>query len=145
MYRRWGVKDTASPDLKKPAARQKPATGCVNLPAGGTSGKGFRALCLGLAAGCVDGGAEADKDHWHETEIFQNAHVKEEYDWVNGALDRLLRRHGYVRNGLFYRAVEMAPDTVFILSFWRRVRPAFPILNISDAFLARNLCGAVKW
>ena len=55
-----------------------------------------------------------DKDHWHETEIFQNAHVKEEYDWVNGALDRLLRRHGYVRNGLFYRAVAPNEDTIVL-------------------------------
>ena len=46
------------PDLKKACRTAEPAAGCVNLPAGGTSGKGFRALCLGLAAGCVDGGAE---------------------------------------------------------------------------------------
>ena len=55
-----------------------------------------------------------DKDHWHETEVFQNAHVKEEYDWVTGELDRLLRRHGYVRNGLFYRAVAPNEDTIVL-------------------------------
>lgn len=53
------AKDTASLTLKKPAARQKPAAAGVNLPRRRYHpGKGFRALCLGLAAGCVDGGAE---------------------------------------------------------------------------------------
>lgn len=96
------AKDTASLTLKKPAARQKPVAGCVNLPR--------RRYIPGKDSGhCVwDWLPDAwmaepkyfDKDHWHETEVFQNTHVKEEYDWVTGELDRLLRRHGYVRNGL---------------------------------------------
>ena len=59
MYRRWGVRRHGVPDLKKslPHGRNLQLAAWI-CPAGGTSGKGFRALCLGLAAGCVDGGAE---------------------------------------------------------------------------------------
>ena len=82
-----------------------------------------------------------DKDHWHETEVFQNAHVKEEYDWVTGELDRLLSQHGYERNGLFYRAVAPNEDTIVL--FCHFGVECVLLKYLSDAALARNLCGAV--
>ncbi len=69
---------------------------------------------------------------------------EEEYDWVTGELDRLLRRHGYVRNGLFYRVVAPNEDTIVLFCHFGVECPAFPSLKyLSDAALARNLCGAV--
>lgn len=82
-----------------------------------------------------------DKDHWHETEVFQNAHVKEEYDWVTGELDRLLRRHGYVRNGLFYQAVAPNEDTIVLFChFGVECVLLSHLLNISPMQLWHGTC-----
>ena len=84
-----------------------------------------------------------DKDHWHETEVFQNAHVKEEYDWVTGELDRLLRRHGYVRNGLFYQAVAPNEDTIVLFChFGVECVLLSHLLNISPMQLWHGTCAA---
>ena len=84
-----------------------------------------------------------DKDHWHETEVFQNAHVKEEHDWVTGELDRLLRRHGYVRNGLFYRAVAPNEDTIVLFChFGVECVLLSHLLNISPMQLWHGTCAA---
>ncbi len=84
-----------------------------------------------------------DKDHWHETEVFQNAHVKEEYDWVTVELDRLLRRHGYVRNGLFYRAVAPNEDTIVLFChFGVECVLLSHLLNISPMQLWHGTCAA---
>ena len=39
-------------------------------------------------------------------------HVKEEYDWVTTNFDALLASHGYVRDGLTYRAEHANNDTI---------------------------------
>ncbi|MFQ8840699.1 MAG: hypothetical protein ACLR8P_07010 [Clostridium fessum] len=84
-----------------------------------------------------------DKDHWHETEVFQNAHVKEEYDWATGELDRLFRRHGYVRNGLFYRAVAPNEDTIVLFChFGVECVLLSHLLNISPMQLWHGTCAA---
>lgn len=51
-------------------------------------------------------------DEWKENEIFKAAHVGEEYDRVVGAFDALLAGHGYVREGLSYRAERPNEDTL---------------------------------
>ena len=51
-------------------------------------------------------------EEWRENEIFRAAHVGEEYDRVVGAFDALLSGHGYVREGLYYRAERPNEDTL---------------------------------
>lgn len=55
-----------------------------------------------------------DRDHWTENERFQAAGVKEEAQWVTKELDALLARHGYVRNGEYYRAENPNEDTIVL-------------------------------
>ena len=77
------------------------------------------------------------------THLFQNARVKEEYDWVTGELDRLLRRHGYVRNGLFYRAVAPNEDTIVLFChFGVECVLLSHLLNISPMQLWHGTCAA---
>ena len=45
-----------------------------------------------------------DKDSWFEEPCFADVGVGEEYRRVTAAFDDLLANHGYVRDGLFYRA-----------------------------------------
>lgn len=53
-----------------------------------------------------------DPFHWHENEVFQQAHVRERYDEVVTEFDALLAAHGYVRDGLWYRAEKPNKDTL---------------------------------
>ena len=64
-------------------------------------------------------------------------------DWVNGALDRLLRRHGYVRNGLFYQAVAPNEDTIVLFChFGVECVLLSHLLNISPMQLWHGTCAA---
>lgn len=57
-------------------------------------------------------------EHWHECEVFQEAHVKEEYERVTTQFDEFLARHGYRREGHFYRVEQENNDTlVFFCHF----------------------------
>ena len=49
-------------------------------------------------------------DEWWKVPVMMDGHVKEEYDWVTTNFDALLASHGYVRDGLTYRAAAHFPD-----------------------------------
>lgn len=51
-------------------------------------------------------------DHWFEVENMRKGHVKELYDQVAAGLDEILARHGYVREGNYYRTAQGNTDTV---------------------------------
>ena len=51
-------------------------------------------------------------DHWFEVENMQKGHVKELYDQVAAGLDEILARHGYAREGNYYRTDRGNTDTV---------------------------------
>ncbi len=51
-------------------------------------------------------------DAWRENEIFRAGGVPEEYDRVCAAFDALLAEHGYVRDGLMYRAERPNSETL---------------------------------
>ena len=51
-------------------------------------------------------------DHWFEVENMRKGHVKELYDQVAAGLDEILARHGYVREGNYYRTDQGNTDTV---------------------------------
>jgi len=55
-----------------------------------------------------------DRDHWYDTAIMRSGDVKGEYLRVTGELDGLLAKHGYVRNGGYYRAVCPNTDTIVL-------------------------------
>ncbi|WNV57001.1 histidine phosphatase family protein [Oscillospiraceae bacterium NTUH-002-81] len=51
-------------------------------------------------------------DHWFEVENMRKGYVKELYDQVAAGLDEILARHGYVREGNYYRTDQGNTDTV---------------------------------
>ena len=53
-----------------------------------------------------------DKDNWWDCDIFNKAKVKEEAEWVYEGLDTLLKKHGYERDGNYYKAVRANDDTI---------------------------------
>lgn len=53
-----------------------------------------------------------DRDLWASTKLMQDGDVRREYDKVTEAFDQLLARHGYVREGNFYRVRCANRDTL---------------------------------
>jgi len=53
-----------------------------------------------------------DKDNWTEVPVMAEADMKNGIAYVNGGLDALLAKHGYVREGNIYRAVSPNTDTI---------------------------------
>lgn len=51
-------------------------------------------------------------DHWYENERFAESGVFEEYTHVTEQFDELLARHGYRREGGYYRAERPNHDTI---------------------------------
>lgn len=54
------------------------------------------------------------KDHWADTAIMRDGHVREKYEEVCQGLDRLLADHGYVREQNYYRAAKANNDTIIL-------------------------------
>lgn len=53
-----------------------------------------------------------DRAMWGETDAMRAGKVKEEYQWVAEAFDKLLASHGYVREQNYYRAERSNNDTI---------------------------------
>ena len=53
-----------------------------------------------------------DKDHWFENELMEKYCVGDEYRKVTEQFDELLARHGYKREGGYYRAEKPNHDTI---------------------------------
>ncbi|MCR4760444.1 MAG: histidine phosphatase family protein [Oscillospiraceae bacterium] len=53
-----------------------------------------------------------DKDHWADSDVMQEYRVGEEAKRVQQGLAALLERHGYVRDGMFYRVTRANTDTL---------------------------------
>lgn len=53
-----------------------------------------------------------DKDRWQENELLSASDVGGEYRRVTGHFDELLARHGYRREGGYYRAERPNKDTI---------------------------------
>lgn len=82
-------------------------------------------------------------EHWGEAECYREAGVREEYDRVVSALDALLERHGYRREGRFYRALRPNSDNlVFFCHFGVTCVLLSHLLHISPAVLWHGLCSA---
>lgn len=83
-----------------------------------------------------------DLDHWTDHELFRGD-VKQEVDYINENLDKLLEEHGYKRNGMLYDAIAANNDTiVFFCHFAVTCVMLGHILNISPMVLWHGTCAA---
>lgn len=84
-----------------------------------------------------------DLDHWTDNERFKAAGVKEEVEYINENLDKLLEEHGYKRNGMIYDAVKANNDTlVFFCHFAVTCVMLGHLLNITPMALWHGTCAA---
>ncbi len=83
------------------------------------------------------------KDLWHQTEPMIQAGVEQEYKWVTEEFDRLLARHGYVREGSCYRVERANKDTVVLFChFGVECVLLGHLLQVSPMLLWHGLCAA---
>lgn len=84
-----------------------------------------------------------DSEAWSTTEIMESGHVGEEAGWVFEGLDQLLAKHGYQREGKYYR-VEKANEDIVILfcHFGVECVMLSHLLNVSPMVLWHGLCAA---
>lgn len=82
-----------------------------------------------------------DRKQWMEHPAFVEAGVPEETKWVWEGLDELLARHGYVREGDFYRVTEPNEDTVILFChFGLECVLLARLLNVSPMILWHGTC-----
>lgn len=82
-------------------------------------------------------------DKWYDTEIMREGKVKEEYEWVTENFDNLLKEHGYVREGHYYRVEKANDDTlVFFCHFGLGCVLIGHLLSVSPMALLHGLCAA---
>ena len=81
------------------------------------------------------------KDHWFEHPVFQASRVKENYDYVTTELDRLLARHGYVREGCLYRAENPSNERIVLVCHMGLECVLLShLLNISPMIIWHGIC-----
>lgn len=84
-----------------------------------------------------------DPEKWMDVPIFAQAGVRAGIKKVTDGLDALLAKHGYVRNGLFYKAEQANEDTiVFFCHFGLECVLLGHLLNVSPMILWHGLCAA---
>lgn len=84
-----------------------------------------------------------EEDHWFERDVFKDAQVKQEYDWVIENFDRLLACHGYERNGRVYRAVRPNNNTIVLFChFGVECVLLSHLLGVSPMILWHGICAA---
>lgn len=80
-------------------------------------------------------------DSWTDTEVMKEGHVREAYEEVCENLDKLLTRHGYVREGNYYRVEQANSDTiVFFCHFGIECAMISHLLHISPMILWHGFC-----
>lgn len=82
-----------------------------------------------------------DRENWCRTDIMRAGHVKEAYDSVCRGLDALLKKHGYEREGLHYRAVKPNDDTIVLFChFGVECVMLSHLVNVSPMVLWHGFC-----
>lgn len=83
------------------------------------------------------------RDKWADTEIMREGKVKEAYAYVTENFDRLLAKHGYVREGEYYRAENANRDTIVIFChFGLECVLLSRLMNVSPMILWHHTCAA---
>ena len=78
---------------------------------------------------------------WCETDIMRAENVKEVYKKVCNGLDELLKKHGYEREGMHYRAIKPNNDTIVLFChFGVECVMLSHLLQISPMILWHNFC-----
>lgn len=84
-----------------------------------------------------------NKDAWKGNPRMEEAKVGEEYDWVARSLDGILARHGYEREGNYYRVVHGNMDTIaFFCHFGVECVMLSHLLGVSPMVLWHGTCAA---
>lgn len=84
-----------------------------------------------------------DKDAWSSVKAMEDGKVHEEYMWVADSLDAILARHGYVREGNYYRVEQGSPDTIaFFCHFGLECVLLSHLLGVSPMILWHGTCAA---
>lgn len=82
-----------------------------------------------------------DKREWLKTPLMQSGNVREKYYSVCANLDALLKKHGYIHNGNWFRAEHANNDTVvFFCHFGVECVLLSHILGISPIVLWHSFC-----
>ena len=82
-------------------------------------------------------------DEWYKTSFMKKWKVKEEYDWVTGEFDKLLKEHGYERNGNYYKVNNANEKTlVFFCHFGLEAVLLSHLMLISPMNLWHGFCAA---
>ena len=82
-------------------------------------------------------------ESWYDVPVMQEAHVKEEYEWVVNSFDEILAEHGYRREGRYYRAERANNDTlVFFCHFGVKCVLLSHLMNVSPMILWHGCCAA---
>ena len=84
-----------------------------------------------------------DYDSWWKADVFQEADVKEEYDWVTENFDKVLEEHGYVREKNYYRVEKANKDKLaFFCHFGLGCVLLSHLLHISPMILWHHFVAA---
>lgn len=82
-------------------------------------------------------------DQWYLPDIVKESGLKQEYDWVVTNFDALLEKHGYQRDGAFYKVTNGNHDTlVFFCHFRVQCVLLSHLMNISPILLWHSLIAA---
>lgn len=83
------------------------------------------------------------RDKWYDTEEMQVGNVKEAYRYVVESFDKVLAKHGYVRDGEIYRAERPNRDTIaFFCHFGLECVLLSHLMNVSPMILWHHTCAA---
>lgn len=84
-----------------------------------------------------------NKDIWGDVPVMAEGKVREEYDRVTGEFDKLIAKHGYVRQGNYYRAEKPNMDTIAIFChFGSGCVLLSHLLGVSPMVLWHGFCAA---
>ena len=84
-----------------------------------------------------------DKDKWGDVPIMAEGGIRKEYDRVIAEFDKLIAKHGYVREGNYYRAENPNMETIAIFChFGLGCVLISHLLGISPMPLWHGLCAA---
>ena len=84
-----------------------------------------------------------DREHWYEHPVFAEADLKSACDAVIAEFERVLARHGYVRDGLCYRVERAGSETLaFFCHFGVTCVLMSRLMNVSPMVLWHGLAMA---
>lgn len=84
-----------------------------------------------------------DANEWYNHKIMKDDNVKKEYDWVVHSFDDLLEKHGYKREGNYYRAVRPNNDTICLFCHFGLESVLLShLMNVSPMIIWHHTCAA---